>query len=168
MVNADILKLSSEWARAELFSAKIIWLFSLLVLLSSAGFAYWGKTASAKAFVIPLLVSGIVLIAIGVGLYAANKPRITQFEKEYNADPKGFVEKEIQRTTKSEKDFVMVFKILPTLMILGAILLLLVPSVNWRTISIVIVITVAFLMAVDMNTNARNAAYRESLLKHNE
>ena len=56
----DILKLSMEWAKAEVFSAKIVWIFSVIVLLSAVGFAMLGKTPMAKAFTIPLIVSGIL------------------------------------------------------------------------------------------------------------
>ena len=72
----DLLKLSIEWAKAEVFSAKIVWLFSIITLVSAAGFRCWGRTPIAKAFVIPLIVSGAFLVAIGIGLYAANHPRI--------------------------------------------------------------------------------------------
>lgn len=160
----DILKLSTDWAKAELFSAKIIWLISLVILLSAVGFAYWGKTAMAKAFVIPLIISGILLIAVGIGLYVANKPRIAQFEKEYKTDATGFIKKEIERTAKSESDFKLVFKILPAIIILAAIFLLLFTSPNWRAISITTIALMTVLMFIDSNTSARNAAYHQQLL----
>src|SRR6266403_87729 len=100
----DINKISIDWARAELFSAKIVCLFSVIVILSAVAFSHWGKTQTAKAFVIPLIVAGIFLISVGIGLYSANKPRLEQFEKEFNANPKEFILKEIQRTTKSERE----------------------------------------------------------------
>src|SRR5688572_17892189 len=98
----DLLKLSTDWAKAELFSAKIVWLFSIIELLSAVGFACWGKTATAKAFVIPLIISGIFLVVVGIGLHTANKPRIIQFEKEYKLNANAFVNTEIERTTKSD------------------------------------------------------------------
>jgi len=161
----DILKLSIDWAKAELFSARIVWLFSIIVLLSAAGFAYWGKTTMAKAFVIPFAVSGVLLVAIGVGLYAANKPRTTRFENEYKMDATGFVKKEIERTTKSAGELKLVFKILPVICIAAAVFLIIFSSPNWRAISITVILTAVFLMGVDSNTSARNAVYREQLLK---
>ncbi|WP_118974917.1 hypothetical protein [Taibaiella koreensis] len=161
----DLLKLSTDWAKAELFSAKIVWLFSVIILLNAAGFSYCGKTVSAKAFVIPLFVSAAFLIAVGIGLYAANKPRIIQFEKQYRADTDSFVKNEIARTTKSKRELEQVFKILPAIVILAAILLLLFPSASWRAITVTTMLTAAFLMAVDTHTEARNRAYREQLLK---
>ncbi len=107
----DLLKLSIEWARAEVFSAKIVWLFSSIVLLSAAGFGFWGKTPVAKAFVIPLIVAGIFLVSVGIGLYTANHRRITQFEIDYKADPKSFIAKEIARTADSQGQLKLVFRI---------------------------------------------------------
>ncbi|MGG5210102.1 hypothetical protein ACQWU4_14325 [Chryseobacterium sp. MIQD13] len=160
----DILKLSTEWAKAELFSAKMVWVFSALILLAAIGFASWGKTTMASAFIIPFIIAGAFLLAVGIGLYAANKPRITQFEQEYKKDSFAFIKKEIARTTKSDSELKLVFKILPAIAIAAAIFLILFSSPNWRAISITIMLTVAFLMVVDSNISARNAEYRDQLL----
>jgi len=162
----DLLKLSTEWARAELFSAKIVWLFSLITLISVIGFSLWGKTVMAKAFVIPLSVAGILFIVIGIGLYVANKPRIAQFEQEYRLDRQAFVTKEIARTTKSNQDFVLVFKVLPALAVLAAVVLLLMQAPVWRAAALVSMLVFVFLMLVDSNTAARNEAYRQELVKY--
>jgi len=162
----DILKLSIEWAKAEVFSAKIVWLFSIITLLSAAGFSLWGKTPTAKAFVIPLIISGAFLVAIGIGLYAANRPRIAQFESEYHADAKNFAKKEIARTADSQGQLKLVFIILPVIAIVTAILLMFFPSPYSRAITVTIILTAAFLMAVDSNTDARNDVYHEELVKY--
>ena len=161
----DILKISTEWARAELFSSKIVGLLSLIVLLTAVGFALWGKTTMARAFIIPMIVAGLFLLAVGIGLYTANKPRIEQFKTEYNTDANSFVQKEIARTTKSQGEFHTVFKVLPAIIIVAVILLMLFPSANWRAITLTVIITSAFLMLIDSNTEARNTNYREQLLK---
>ena len=161
----DVIKTSTDWARAELFSAKVIWLFSVIVILSAAAFNYWGRTLTAKAFVIPLVVAGIFLVSVGIGLYSANKPRIRQFEKEFSIDPKEFVLKEIQRTTKSQRELALVFKILPAIIAVAAFIIIFYPAPYCRTICITIILIAAFLMAVDSNTDARNSAYRIQLLK---
>jgi ABC-2 type transport system permease protein len=160
----DIIKTSTDWARAELYSAKIVWLFSLITILTAVAFSYWGKTQTAKAFVIPLVVAGIFLISVGIGLYMANKPRIEQFEKEFNSNPKEFVLKEIQRTAKSQKELALVFKILPAIIIVAAFILIFFPAPYCRTICITIILAMAFLMMVDSNTDARNSDYHLQLL----
>lgn len=164
-MDTDIIKLSTDWAKAEVFSGKMVWLFSVIVLLSAIGFLYLGRTAMAKAFVWPLLVAGFFLIAVGAGLVFANQPRIAQFEKAYRQDPGGFVQQEIQRTAGSQKQLVWVFRILPALIIIAAAIILGLPgSPNWRSISIVLIITAAFLMIVDSNTDSRNSIYHSQLM----
>jgi len=164
----DILKLSTEWAKAELFSAKIVWMFSFIVLLTAIGFAVLGKTAMARSYVIPLMVAAVFLIAVGIGLYAANRPRIAQFEQEYKKQAAAFVEKEIARATKSEGELKLILKILPAIAIVAAIFLLFFSSEHIKAISITLLLLVGFLMAVDSNTSARNTAYRTELLKYYE
>jgi ABC-2 type transport system permease protein len=160
----DIIKLSTDWARAEVFSAKIVWLFSLIELLTAIGFWYWGRTTMAKAFIWPLLVMGLFLISVGVGLYAANRPRITQFENDYRREPKAFLEAEIQRTANSQRGLAMVFRILPAVVIVAAVVIMLTLAPLWRAIAVTLVLTAAFLMLVDSNTEARNDAYHAQLL----
>jgi len=59
----EIIKLSTDWAKAEVFSAKMVGILSLLVFLVALGFWQLGKTPVAKSFVWPLFVAGILLVA---------------------------------------------------------------------------------------------------------
>ncbi len=163
----DIIKLSTDWAKAEVFSAKIVWLFSVVELLAAVGFWYWGRTAIAKSFTWPLLVMGLFLIAVGAGLYGTNRPRIALFENEYQREPKAFVESEIRRTTKSRGDLALVFKILPAITIVAAAVIFLTPASLWRVIAVTVIVNAAFLMVVDSNTEARNDAYHSQLSVYN-
>jgi hypothetical protein len=163
----DIIKLSMGWAKAEVFSAKIVWLFSVVELLAAIGFWCWGRTAIARIFPWPLLVMGLFLVAVGAGLYGANNPRIARFESEGRLNPKAFLEQEIQRTAKSQRDLALVFKILPGIIIVAAAVITLAPATGWRAISVTIILTAAFLMVVDSNTTARNDDYHNHLLELN-
>ena len=73
----DIIRVSIEWAKAEVFSAKMVTLLSVLFFLVSLGFWQFGKTAMAKAFVWPLLITGVLMIVVAGGLYFANTYRAT-------------------------------------------------------------------------------------------
>ncbi|NRF37403.1 hypothetical protein [Pedobacter foliorum] len=159
----DILKLSTDWAKAEVFSAKIILLLALLFFLAAIGFWQLGKTSMAKAFIWPMLVAGVLIVAVSAGLYFANKPRITEFETAYHTDTKAFIEKETARTAKSQKELAMVFKVLPFIIIAAALLIMFVDSPNWRAIGITVIAVMLTLMFIDSNTNARNSAYHQHL-----
>ncbi len=159
----DIVKLSTDWARAEVFSAKIVWLFSAITIIAAIGFWFWGRTVMAKAFIWPMLVAGIFMTAIGAGLYFANNPRITRFEAESHHNPDAFLQGEILRTAESKKQLAGVFKILPVIIIFAAVGIFLLPSPLWRAIAVTIIMTAVFLMIVDSNTEARNNIYHSEL-----
>jgi len=160
----DILKLSTDWAKAEVFSAKIVLLFSLLFFFAALGFWQLGKTAMAKAFVWPTLVAGVLTVAVSAGLYFANKPRIAQFESAYNTNAKAFIQTETERTAKSQHDLALVFKVLPLIIIAAALLIVFVNTPLWRAIGITTIALMTILMFIDSNTGARNTAYHQHLL----
>jgi ABC-2 type transport system permease protein len=159
----DIVKLSTDWAKAEVFSAKIVWLFCSITIMAAIGFWFWGRTVMAKAFIWPMLVAGIFMAAIGAGLYFANNPRITQFEAENRRNPEAFLQEEILRTAESKRELALVFKILPAIIIFAAAGILLLPSPLWRAIAVTMIMTAVFLMIVDSNTEARNNIYHSEL-----
>jgi ABC-2 type transport system permease protein len=160
----DILKMSTDWAKAEVFSAKISLLLSILFLVAAIGFWQLGKTAMAKAFVWPMLVAGVLIITVSAGLYFTNQPRIAQFETAYNNDAKAFVQTETERTAKSQNELALVFKILPLIIIVAALLIMFVNTPLWRAIGITTIALMTILMFIDSNTGARNALYHQHLL----
>jgi ABC-2 type transport system permease protein len=155
----DVLKLSTDWAKSEVFSSKIVWLFSLIELSAALGFWYLGRTPMAKSFVWPLLIAGLLIALVGAGLFFANNPRIDRFQREYRLDPNAFVQSEIQRTEKSKGELALVFRIIPVMIMLTAAVILLVSGGAWRAIAVTVIINAAFLMIVDSNTEARNSSY---------
>jgi len=109
----DILKIAIDWARAEVFSSRFFLLFGLAFLAGSIGFWQLGKSEIAKAYVLPMLIAGILLLAVGIGIYYANKTRVTSFVMIYESDPKAFVDSEIKRTQKSINEYkTIVFKVI--------------------------------------------------------
>jgi hypothetical protein len=160
----NILKVAMDWAKAEVFSAKISLLLSLLFFVAALGFWQSGKTAMAKAFVWPMLVAGIFIVAVSAGLYFANKPRATQFEKDYYTNAKAFVQTETVRTAKSQNDLALVFKVLPIIIIAAALLIAIVNAPLWRAIGITTIALMTVLMFIDSNTGARNTVYHQHLL----
>jgi ABC-2 type transport system permease protein len=160
----DILKVSLDWAKAEIFSAKISLLISFLFFLTSIGFWQLGKTAMAKAFVFPMLVAGLLVVAVAAGLYFANYPRIEQFETACNTNSKAFVQAETLRTAKSQHDLSLVFKVLPIVIIAAALVIMFVNAPLGRAIGITTIALMTVLVFIDSNTGARNTAYHQELL----
>ena len=87
----DILKIAIDWAKTETFSSGFFAVIGLLFIVSSFCLWQFGKTDTAKAYVIPLLVTGGLLVILGVGLVISNQLRAASFPAAFNADANGFV-----------------------------------------------------------------------------
>ncbi|RKR14981.1 hypothetical protein CLV91_1063 [Maribacter vaceletii] len=159
----EILKIATEWAKAEVFSTRFFILFGFLFLLASVGFLQLGKTDLAKAYIIPTLVAGLLLMTIGVGLFFTNKSRITQFKKAFNADAPSFYQSEIERSESTLKEYAVVFKVIPILIIIAALLILFINSPTWRAISITTIAMLIIILLVDGTAHSRIVSYHKEL-----
>ena len=160
----EILKIATEWAKAEVFSTRFFIYFALLFVIASIGFWQMGKTDIARAYIIPALVAGVLLMVIGLGLFFTNKSRITQFETAYNNDPAAFVESEIARAESTLKEYqTIVFRIIPAIIIVAALLIIFINSPNWRAICITTIAMMVVILLVDGTAQARIDAYYKEL-----
>ncbi|GJM04575.1 MAG: hypothetical protein DHS20C09_05660 [marine bacterium B5-7] len=159
----ELLKLAQEWAKAEVFSTRFFIFFAILFLIASIGFWQLGKTDLAKAYIIPTLVAGLLLMTIGLGLFYTNKLRITQFEKAYNADVQAFYQSEIERSESTLKEYTVVFKVIPILIIVAALLILFINTPTWRAISITTIAMLIVILLVDGTAHARIETYHKEL-----
>jgi drug/metabolite transporter (DMT)-like permease len=160
----EILKSATEWAKAELFSTPFFMLFGLGFIAAGIGFWQLGKTELAKAYIVPTVVAGALLLIIGVGLYFTNKSRLAQFEKDYKQDAVAFVESEIERAESTLKEYTVVFKVIPIIIIVAALVILLVSSSTWRAIAITTIAMMIVILFIDGNAHARMKDYHEALL----
>lgn len=159
----ELLKLSTEWAKAEVFSTRFFIFFAVLFSLACVGFWQWGKTDLAKAYIIPTLVAGLLLMTIGLGLFYTNKSRITQFENEFKKDKQVFYESEIGRSESTLKEYKVVFKVIPTLIIMAAFVILFIPTPTWRAIGITTITMLTIILLVDGTAHARMEVYHKEL-----
>lgn len=160
----ELLKLATEWAKAEVFSTRFFILFAIGFLISSLGFWQLGKTDLAKAYIIPTLVAGILLLIIGCGLNYTNLQRVKQFEKDFNSDASAFYKSEIVRTESTLNEYTVVFKVIPTLIIIAALLILFVNTPTWRAISITTIAMLIIILLVDGTAYSRMENYHKELM----
>ncbi len=160
----EILKIATEWAKAEVFSSRFFILFASIFLLAAIGFWQLGKTEMARAFIVPTLVAGILLMSVGIGIFVANKARVTSFATAYNSNASAFVKSEIIRTEKSLGEYrTIVFKIIPIIIALAALLMIFVDKPIWRAISITTIAMMVVILFVDSNAKARIEVYKAQL-----
>lgn len=165
VTDIDILKTAIDWAKAEMFSAMFFTIFGLLFLIASVGFWHFGKTEMAKAYVIPLLVAGGLLVVIGVGLIISNQMRLAAFPGAFGADAAAFVAAEVARAEQTITSYQnVVFKAIPVIIMICAALVLFLKSPVWQASVIVVVAMMAVIMLVDTTAGVRLENYRDQLL----
>lgn len=161
----DILKASTDWVKAELFSTPFFILFGVLFLVASFGFWQLGKTEMARAYIIPMLVAGILLMTIGFGLFFTNKTRLSQFEKDYKSDSVAFVASELERAEATLKEYKnIVFTAIPIIMIICSLVILFVSSPGWRASMITTLAMLVVILLIDGTASARIDNYNKELL----
>ncbi|MGH1434326.1 MAG: hypothetical protein ACRBG0_07700 [Lewinella sp.] len=161
----DILKTATDWAKAEVFSTQFFILFGFLFVLASIGFWQLGKTDMAKAYIIPTLVAGSLLLIIGLGLFFTNKARVTQFETAYNSDKLAFVELELVRAEATLKEYqTVVFKAIPLIIAVCALVIVFVDKPVWRASMITTIAMLVVILLIDGTAHARIDDYNQQLM----
>ncbi|SNS50559.1 hypothetical protein [Tropicimonas sediminicola] len=160
----DILKTATDWTKAEMVSSAFFVLFGLCFILASLGFWQLGKTDVSKAYVVPTLVAGSLLLIIGLGIFLPGFWRVSSFAEAYNSDAAGFVASEIRRADKVLNDYrIAVFRVIPLIISVCALAILLFEAPIWRASLVTTIAMMAAILMIDTNANARLEAYREHL-----
>jgi len=160
----DILKTSTDWAKSEVFSTSFFIIFGVIFVLGGIGFWQLGKTELAKAYIVPILVAGALLLIIGLGLFFTNISRIKQFESAYNEDSVVFVESEIDRVERTLNEYkTIVFKVIPFIIVAAALLIVFVDKPVWRAISITTIAMMIVILLIDGMAHSRIKTYYKEL-----
>jgi len=161
----DILKTSTDWAKAEMLSNGIFALFGVMFVLASLGFWLRGETEMARAFIIPTLVAGVLLLILGGGLLYGTWKSVAGFDAAFSQDPSAFIAAEIARVDSTMAQYaVAAFKVMPAIILVCAGLILFLNGPAWRASLITAIAMLALIIAVDSTANARLAAYKDKLL----
>jgi len=160
----EILKIATEWAKAEVFSSRFFILFGFFFMAGTVGFWQFGKTETAKAYIYPTLVAGIFLLAVGFGILFANKSRITSFELAYQKDKTAFITSEIARTEKIIGEYTTIaLKIIPLIIAVTSLLIVFIDTPLWRAICITTIAMMAVILLIDSNAKTRVEEYHKQL-----
>ncbi len=161
----DILKASTDWVKAELFSTPFFILFGVLFVLASVGFWQLGKTDMARAYIIPTLVAGLLLMTIGLGLFFTNKSRLANFSTSYENDASAFVDSELVRAEATLKEYQnIVFTAIPIIIAVCAIGIMFLSTPTWRASLITTIAMLVIILLIDGTAHARVDAYNQQLL----
>lgn len=93
----EIIDHAITWCKGEIFEGRIILFAGIIVIILAFLFFKLGTTPNAKAMLYPLLVVGILFVAVGISMPYSNSKRIVEFQKAYTENPEGFVQSEKER-----------------------------------------------------------------------
>lgn len=165
----EILKTATDWAKSEVFSSTFFILFAVMFALASIGFWQLGKTDMAKAYIIPTLVAGALLLTIGIGLVYANKTRSKEFETDYNSDASAFVESEIARVERTINEYKnVVFTAIPIIIAACALVIMFINTPIWRASMMTTIAMMVVILLVDGTAHARIDNYNKQLVLEQE
>ena len=85
------------------------------------------------------------------------------FESAYNQDAAAFYQAEMDRSESTLKEYTVVFKVIPILIILAALVLLFIHTPTWRAIGITTIAMLTVILLVDGTAHARIDAYHQEL-----
>ena len=160
----DILKIATDWAKAELVSTSFFMLVGIIFLMISFGFWQIGRTDLARAYVIPVLVAGIFLMTVGVGLFYTNKSRISQFKTDFKNNHITFVQSELDRVDRTIKEYkTVVFTAIPLIILVCALMIFIFDNPNWRASMISTILMLSIILLIDGMAHARIANYHAQL-----
>ena len=161
----DILKAATDWAKAELFSTPFFILFGVLFVVASIGFWQLGKTEMAKAYILPTLVAGVLLMIIGFGLFFTNKSRLANFPIAYERDASTFVASELVRAEATLKEYrTIVFTAIPLIIAACSIGIMFLTTPIWRASLITAIAMLVVILLVDGTAYSRIDTYNQQLL----
>lgn len=104
------------------------------------------------------------MLTIGIGLYMTNRGRLNDFPVAHDKDPAAFVSAEIERVDRSMNEYQMVvFRVIPGIIVVFALLFIFLPTPTWRAISISTIAMMIVILVIDSNANARITEYGEQL-----
>ncbi|TDL89398.1 hypothetical protein [Meridianimarinicoccus aquatilis] len=160
----DIVKTVTDWTRAEMLSSGFFILFGLSFLVASLGFWQLGRTDMARAYVVPMLVAGTLILIIGVGLFFPSQARLKSVSAAYATDATGFIADESARADRVLNAYrIAVFRVIPLIIAACGLAILYFETPLWRTSLITTIAMMAVILVVDTNANARLEGYRGQL-----
>ncbi|WP_153770630.1 hypothetical protein [Labrenzia sp. CE80] len=161
----DILKTSTDWAKAELWSNGFFALFGVMFVLASLLFWLRGETDMARAFVLPMFVAGVLMLILGGGLFYGTWKSLAGFAPAFAEGRAGFVASEIERVDRTMAQYgTAVFAVMPLMIAAAALLIIFIHGPVWRSALITAIVFLSLIMLIDSKANARLEAYKKALI----
>lgn len=160
----EFLEFAISWCKGEIFEARIILVFGLVLFLCAYLFYKFGFTLYAKEMVLPLFLLGFFYVSVGFGMNYSNQKRIESFTIEYKSSKYEFIKKEKERVEEFKTWYPKV-KVAMTIIIAFSILVYFLGGVKVGSFTLVFILMGLSGFVIDHFSEERADIYYEHILK---
>ncbi len=153
------------WVQGERMEGAAVTALAVVLVVSAGLLWMFAVTAASRAMIAPLLVVGVLIVAMGIWMEILNMQRTGAFAEAHALDPSAFVEGEIARVEGFMTWYLYTMAGGCALMTAGLAAFFLAPSPMWKAIGLTMILVGVTALFVDHFSKGRAVLYLESLVQ---
>lgn len=157
-----------NWYKGEIFEAKFILAFGVATILVATLFRYFGNTLNSKALFIPLLIVGLIFIAIGGSMGYSNQKSIRTIEQASKENIGEFVSAEKKRVEDFQYLYPLSLSISAVCFVIAVVFLGFMKNHHLHAIAIAITVFGFAFMVIDYFSKERSAIYYKQIINYTQ
>lgn len=152
-----------NWYNGEIFEAKFILGFGIVLIVISLLFYYLGNTPSAKALLLPITITGLIFAGIGGSMAYSNSNKKEKIQSTYDSNPSEFHQSEIKRVEDFQYLYPMSIGISLVSFLVALGLLYFVKNIQWQAVAIALILFGTAFAVIDYFSKERASIYYNQL-----
>lgn len=157
-----------NWYKGEIFEAKFILAFGVATILVASLFRYFGSTLNSKALFIPLLIVGLIFIAIGGSMDYSNQKIMTTIEQASKENIGEFVSAEKKRVEDFQYLYPLSLSISAVCFVIAVVFLGFMKNHHLHAIAIALTVFGLAFMVIDYFSKERSAIYYKQIINYTQ
>lgn len=157
-----------NWYKGEIFEAKFILAFGVATILVATLFRYFGNTLNSKALFIPLLIVGLIFIAIGGSMGYSNQNTMRTIEQASKENISEFVSAEKKRVEDFQYLYPLSLSISAVCFVIAVVFLGFMKNHHLHAIAIAITVFGFAFMVIDYFSKERSAIYYKQIINYTQ
>lgn len=159
----DFIQHTFNWIKGEILEGTIITIVGFIII--STAFLFWkfGNTPNAKALIIPLLITGLIPLVLGIAGIYSYKTRIPEYTSRWEQNPGKFIQAEKERVEGFDNIFKYSYPAAIIMVVGGAILFFLFKSPNIKAISLALMLMGIMAYFIDFFAAERAGSYLKEI-----
>lgn len=161
-----IIEHTLSWYKGEIFESKFILAFGVATIVAAYLFRYFGSTSNSKALFIPMLVVGLIFIAIGGSMGYSNQKKMITIKLHNKESMDKFLKAEKKRVENFQYLYPLSLGISAVCFVLAVVFLGFTKSNHLHAIAIALTVFGLAFMVVDYFSKERSAIYYSRIINY--